>query len=423
MGSGDLVPSDAPLVTAEIVDDVPPRRELILMGRASLVDLGVDPDEKATPEAVAAVRATRSDNTVNTRYWAWGRFIWWCGKVGRRHDPPTAGTICSYIEAHTTWTNADGSPRGRYGQPYSPRTVETAVYLVAGICNRMEWTNPVRHPSVAEQLNAYAIWYEQLGHRPDRADAITNADSVAMARTLDRTTLYGLRIATMMRVQFDTGCRAGELCGLQLKDVYWVSETQVRVTFYQVKGRTRGVGPREVLIIAVPYLLDDDGKPVIDAATGQPVPHPDWDVDPVNLLAQLWRSLAAADRTTGPLFRTCSMPGRPPRTPRPPGTLVGNWGDGQVEPGVYRTAVTTAARDAGLTETVMQQSRHISTHSHRAGFITESRDAGVPAERTAERTGHNPGSESFARYYRGAGTAESNPGAIIRRRRTEPDHG
>lgn len=385
--------------------DEPSRKELILTGRAALADLGHDPDDWVDAETEEELRQATPENTIAAVCWGWGRLIWYCGKTSRRHDPPTAATMRQYIKDHWHMTYSDGKKRGRRGQPYAWRTVELAVYTVAMVCNRMDgWSNPVRNPKVHDQLKRYRDKWEDAGFRTDEADPLSPAQSVALARCQDLGTVNGLRNATLFRLQFDTGCRASELCAVQIQDLDWVDEHRVLITFVKTKGHK----PRTVGVQAVPRL----GTPPDD------VPHPDWDVDPVRLLTLWWQALRSSGyRPPGPLFREVRAGGR-----RKDFTESGVYG-GKILPiqmtyKAYEDAFNRAVTRSGVDRNPKtgDQDRHITTHSNRAGFITAYADAGYPVERAAARTGHSPASPVIHRYFRsGRQWDGDNPGVAIRR--------
>lgn len=377
----------------EIIDE-PPRKELILMGRASLVDLGQDPDDWVDEETEEELRQATPKGTIEAICWGWGRIINYCGKTGRRHDPPTAATMRQYIKDHWHMTKADGKKRGRGGQPYAPKTVELAVYTVAMVCNRMGWANPVRNPLVHDQLEAYELKFERNGHRTHESLPVLAAQSVALARTCDLGTINGLRNATMLRLQFDTGCRADELCNVQAQDVQWVSREKVLITFYKTKGHK----PRTVAVQAAPGV--------------------DWDVDPARLLAAYMAARRAAGfPERGPLFLEV-FPGPRRKDFETSGILAGKFRTEQIAYGAYEAVFNRAVDRSGINLDPLTEkpTRHYTTHGNRAGFLTEFSDTGQPMERAAARTGHSPSSRAFYKYFRSDRKwDEHNAGLAIRR--------
>lgn len=391
----ELVPTDGTEV------GMPPTKTLILRGRAALADLGYDPDDRVDEQTDAELRAAVPAGTVKALYWGWGRFIHWCGVRGRRHDPPTAATVRQYIKDHWDMTRAtaDGRrvKRGRREQPYAPATVELAVYVISMVCNRLEWANPIRHPDVHRQLEAYALKYERAGFRSDEADPISLEQNAIVVRSCDLGTVNGLRNAAMFRLQFDMGCRAAELCAVQMGDVQWVSEHRVLITFIASQTKTR-----------------QERTVAVEAA-----PDNDWDVDPVRLLTLWWDAKTSVGHTAGPLFTEVS-PGMRRKDWEESRILGGRILTTQISLGAYEEAWNRAVKKTGidLDPKTKRRTKRYTTHANRAGFITEAADEGVPLERVALRTGHSPASPVLHRYYRsGRRWGDYNAGAVVRRSR------
>lgn len=361
-----------------LVDDMPNYKQLVLTGRAALVDLGHDPDEWVDDETDAQLRRGTSENTVKAICWGWGRTIFWCGRTGRRHNPMTVGSVRKFIRDHWEMRNAKGVKRGRYGQPYAPSTVELTVYIISMVHNRMGWANPVAHPLVARQLAGYRADFEAAGFRPDVSDPISPQESVALARSQDLATVQGLRNAAMFRLQFDTGARVAEMCHIQMQDLKWLSEDRVLVTF----TRTKTSRERTVAVQATP---DIDG-----------------DVDPVRLLLRWYRAVRSAGFSgPGPLFRTV-YPASRRKDFDETGLLSGRIRESEMDRHAYEMAWNRAVANLGLAVDPVtgEQTRHLTTHSNRSGLITSLVNAGVPLEVVAKRTGHSPASPVIHGYYR-----------------------
>jgi integrase len=391
---GEVIPdaSDSPAATA----DSPTRKELIARGRVALADLGYNPDEWVDAETAAELQTATSAKTLEALYWGWGRFIHYCGVTSRSHEMPTSATIRQYVKDHWHMVHMHGRDtgrkRGRYGQPYSPRTVELAVYVISMICNRLDWPNPVRNPKVHAQLTAYRIKYEDAGFRTDEADPLTMDQMAALVRSCDLRTVGGLRTAVMVRLQCDTGARGGELAAVQMSDVQWISDTQVLITFVTTKGRTRKRSSSRVVSVQATPLVGAKGKPIVDEYR---------DIDPVKLLRAWWNALRAAGYTSGPLFRRAqNVP--PRRNGWPDGDeLFGKILDTQMTFGDYDGSFRRTVERTGLNRDpeTGERTLHVTTHSCRRGFITRARQAGIPLEEVARRTGHSPTSPSLVAYY------------------------
>lgn len=305
---------------------------------------------------------------------------------------------------------ASGKKRGRYGQPYSPRTVELAVYTVAMVCNRMEWRNPVRHPKVRAQLVAYRIKYEDAGFRSDEADPVSDEQLAALLRACDGRTAGGVRNAALVAIQFDTGARGGELVKLQVGDVRWLSDDEVQLTFVTTKGRTRKrSSTRTVNVVRTPDVFDENGRLVPDAYA---------DVDPLVLFRRWWKLLRAAGFTSGPVWR--SVQTVPPRRGGWPAgdEVFGSILDSPMQFRDYDQAFRRLVDKTGISRDpeTGQRVLHVTTHSGRVSLITKGRRAGIAKEVIARRTGHSPTSPSFDRYFRvDDELGEANVGVQIRR--------
>jgi integrase len=395
------------VVEAEIVEDMPPRRELILTGRAALADLARNPDDWVDADTDRELIEGIPKNTRAAIEWGWGRFVWWCGQRGRQHMPATPATMRQYIKEHWDMTRTLPSgqvvKRGRYGQPYAPDTVELAVYIVSMVHQWKGYPSPTRHPFVHKQLKVYRDKFEAANFRPDVPDAMTHEHNVAMARACNLGTAGGLRDATMLRLQFDTGARASEICHIQHQDVRWLSDDQVEITISRAKAGG-AAGARKVGVEAVRDV--------------------DWDVDPARLLRRLMDFQAGQGITSGPVFRQArNGPAR--KDFAETGIVAGRYTDVELVYGDYDVAFKKALAASGVDrDAAGRRVLHYTTHSNRAGHITEAVDEDVPSEVVSQRTGHSPGSDSFRRYYRsGRRFGKHNSGAAIRRAKRRPVDG
>jgi integrase len=385
-------PPDLDVVEPETITDIPQRKQLILSGRADLAARTYDPDDRVDPETDRELFEGIPLNTRLALEWAWGRAIWWCGRRGRRHDPMTVGSMRQYIKEHWDMTDAHGVKRGRRGRPYAPATVGLAVYMVSTIYEWFGWPNPVKHPYIERQLKAYTEKYERAGFSPDIPDPITHEKNVVLARHCDLATVGGLRNACMVRAQFDIGARASEICHIQIGDVQWETVTRetddgqwetVEVAIVNIRRQKVGgaAGARKVVV--------------------EPDRQVDWDVDPARLLKLLIDALRSAGITSGPLFRDVYTAQRR-KDYETSGRIAGTWRDTEIKRDSY-AAVFNRLVDQTMIEynpRTGEKEFHYSTHSNRAGHITESADSGMPLERVADRTGHSPGSKAIYRYFR-----------------------
>lgn len=428
---------DDDVVDAEIIDEEPAQappveqpvepapKELVLRGRAALVEYTHNPDDWVDAETEEELRSAIPENTLNLMAWALGAARWYCqerkGFAIREYMPMTVATVRNWIKDHYTMTRADGRLRGRRGRPYSPNTVKTRIYLMAKIWKLKGYVSPIGHPKVQLQLRAYRRKYEKAGFKPDEAHPVTHAESCAIGRACQDFTFGGVRNRAAFRLQKDSGMRASEMLAIRIEDVRWsvpewagpgyAGPMNATIRIRKSKTDQDAIG-RDVGVEYVPYETDDNNEFVLDAG-GKPIPHPDVDMDPAALLGQWLRVLREHGITTGPVWREVLPTG----TARSDGTLAGKILDGAWTYEKYENALKYYAKKAGVdVDPVTGEKRRITSHSNRAGHITDSLDAGEPVEKVALGTGHSP-TGSIHGYYRSKrrfGTG--NTGAQVRRR-------
>lgn len=380
-------------LAADPAVDYPPRKELVLSGRASLAAAGFDPDDVVPSAVDDMLREGIPPATRETYEYQWGRFIRWCSTTGRNHLPATVATVRFYIWSHWVATDAAGKLRGRRGRPYAPATVELATYTISIVHQWLGHASPTRHPSIRSQLRGYEAMWSGRGHRPDKPEAIAPAESVAVARVGRLDSVPGLRNAAAFRLQFDMGARVSEVVGLDVDDLRFRGDV-VEVRIRRSKGVRK---PRTVLVERVRGVDDD--------------------VDPVVLLTR-WidEVLRPAGRLSGPLFP--DLGGGAP--------LIANavW-ERALRPGRltregYEDAWNRAVKKAGVDrDPVTGAPRRITSHSNRAGLIHYNALLGTPREDVAARTGHSLRSGTLHRYFDtgGANLGDRNAGTLLRRGR------
>jgi hypothetical protein len=388
-------PSIGPLViTGEVVTGMPGRKELILVGKAALADVGVDPDDLVDARTEEQMRRAVPENTRTAMRWAYGFLIKYCGVTGRKHDPANVSTIRHMISDSFHMVGPDGKGPGRYGRPYAPATIELVVYAFSMICDRLQWVNPARHPFVAQQLRGYAEDYAEAGHSVDKSDALTHDQSVVLARSQDLGTVQGLRNAAMMRGQFDLGCRADEWCKVLGEDLTWLSEDQVLVTFRRTKGRKARTVPME-------------------AAPAGAAP-----LDPARLLLSYYRARRSAGWSgTGPLWVEVRRGDRR-KDFEETGILAGRFTNTPITYTAYAACFNRAVTLAGIAidPVTKKRSMHFTTHSNRIGMIDAAVRNKMRVEDIAPRTGHSYGSKVIYEYLRHVPPwGSDNPGVAIRR--------
>jgi integrase len=389
------------VVRGEVVSGMPGRKELMLEGHAALAELGYDPDDLVDEYAEEQLRDAVPENTTDLLRWAYGFLIRYCGHTGRRHDPPTVGTIRQMIADSYRMTDAAGRGLGRYGRPYAPNTVATVIYCLSMIFDRVQWANPCRHPLVADQLKGYRNRYEKDGHRTDEADALTNEQSVLLARTQDLGTVQGLRNAAMLRGQFDLGCRADEWCKVRGEDISWLDNDRVIISFVRTKGRKK----RKVAMQALP---DVDG-----------------DVDPVRLLNAYTKArISGGWDGTGPLWVEVHRGDRH-KDFETTHVLGGRFTDEPMKYGAYAAVFNRAVAKSAIDidPVTKKKTWHFTTHSNRIGLIDGASRKGMRLEDIAPRTGHSPASPVIHKYLRErAQWGDANPGLLIRRAGTTEEN-
>ena len=383
-------------VTGEVVAGMPGRKDLIVAGRAGLADLGIDPDDLVDERTEEQLRRATPENTIELMRWAYGFLLGYTSKTSRRHDPPTVATIRKMICDSFYMVGKDGRGLGRYGKPYAPNTIATAVYCLSMIFDRLQWPNPCRHPKVADQLEGYRLDYENAGHRTDESDALTNEQSITIARSYDLATVQGLRNAAMMRGQFDLGCRAAEWCKVRGEDLAWLDTDRVLITF--VGSNVKGGKKRTVSMEALP------GEPAED-------------VDPARLLARYIKArISAGWDGTGPLWVEVARGDRR-KDYEQTGILGGRFLTKGMTYDAYAAVFgrVISRLKLDLDPVTGKRTRHFTTHSNRIGLIDGAFKKGMRLEDVAARTGHSPHSRVIADYLRlGPTWGLANPGVLVR---------
>jgi integrase len=360
-----------------------------------------DPDDRVPLDVDQALRDAIPKTTLAMLDWGWGRFVRWCGATGRRHDPPTIGTVRTYIWAHLTWTRKDGvTLAGRHGRPYAYATVETALGLLCTVLQWQGYPSPWKHPGVRAQLAAYDKKLRSMGIMPGEAYAPTPEEQAAMIRTRDMGQVSGVRDAAALALHQATGVRAAELCALDDGDLEWLSPTKLLVTVRVGKGG----GSRRIPVQADEPGEDEHGE-VLEAFAP--------DCDPMVLVGE-WQDLKSARGIPrgGPLFLECRVGAK-----RADGTLSGviRAGVRMTKP-AYEKIHIRAARAAGVHVNADGTPRNFTTHGDRAAYITNASDADVPVERIRQFTGHSPNSPVIFRYVRsGRRWDDHNPLVQVRR--------
>lgn len=380
--------------------DPPDAKALVQWGRSVLAGNPFDPEATVPPEVDEMLYEGISESMrYAVEYW-WGYWIKWCGRTKRNHLPEhgfperSVATMRCFIWSMWIATNSKGARRGRRGQPYAPATVRHAVYCVSSAMQWLGYASPTRHPSIRAQLRGYAVRWSSHGYKPDRSHRIRRDENLQMARACDLTTVQGLRMATLVRLQHDTGCRESELLNLDLADLSWLQTGPAPVVVLHIrrsKTDQEGEG-RWVKVEAVPSIAGD--------------------VDPAILLTRwVQEVLLPAGHREGPVFVTVHA-----GPPRVDGQIAGSIQASRLGRTRYEVLHAELVRRVGLDkDPVTGASRRVTTHGERGGHISDARDAGVSQEVVAMRTGHKKGSAVLAEYYDGGDqTGMTNSGTAIR---------
>jgi integrase len=398
--TGSQEPEDPDIDDGEVTNAVALRHH----GRVMTNPPMFDPDDLVDVETDEMAQEGVPETTRAIYRREWKHFVDWCGNPTngaghpRAHMPATVATVRKYIKDHwaMTRTKADGSTvlAGRYGRPYAPTTVALRLAVISVVHQWQGLPSPTRHKAVHVQFRGYRRRWSKAKYRPDVAYPLTPDDMIAMVRTCDLTTVQGIRNAAMIRLHYELGCRASELCNLTFADLHWETIDRLIVHIELAKGdKERDCGIE----------TDTTFVPELDTL----------------LLLRQWIELAAMyGITEGALFVEVN-PGRK----RKDGQISGSLRRTEIDRHAYEMVFIRAAERAGVDRDATGKKRHISTHSARSGFITAAVDAGLEIAQIAPHTGHALESPVIHRYYRqGRKWGQYNPGRRIRearRRRLE----
>lgn len=373
-------PSHGPAtIRPVIIEGMPGRQALTAIGRDALEGVDVGP--------------ARSGGTWELRHMSYGYLLAYCKITGRGSDPPSVGTIRQMICDSLHMVDANGNGRGLGGQPYSPNTIATIVYCLRAVFDLRQRANPCRHPLVAAELEKYQEAYAAGGHTTTESHELSHAESVRLARAADLGTVQGLRLAAMVRGQFDLGAAADEWAAVRGEDLVWDGDTGVLVTLRRVAARKT----RTAAMVAVG---DVDG-----------------DVDPVRLLARYVKARESAGWDgCGPLWVEVHQ--GPRRLDYEATGILG--GRFTAEPWGYEAYAGAFGRlvdKAGLVGELLPNGRRrpITTYSNRSGMIRAAVEQGVAPEVIADRTGHTLGAKAiWDRLGPVILSGTGNPGVAIR---------
>lgn len=280
-------------------------------------------------DAVKFAQAASATNTVVAYDGAWKQFLGWCGERGVSPLPATPETVANYLSA-------------RASSPIEPLAasslrVHLAAIRKAHLLNTL--ATPTTDPKVLLVMSGIR---RSLGTKPASKEALVAVPIQSFVAAMP-TDLRGTRDRAMLLLGFAGAFRRSELVALEVDDLRFDPvRANVTVTLRRSKTDQEGVGRAKV----------------IGASS-------DATLCPVRSLRS-W--LAAAQITTGPIFRPISRSNR---------VLDRAIGDAEVAKLAKRVAVA-----CGI------DPDHVSGHSLRAGFVTEAATHGAQIDEIQRMTGH-----------------------------------
>ncbi|MFE0449100.1 tyrosine-type recombinase/integrase [Streptomyces fungicidicus] len=328
---------------------------------------GIDRDRHLSPETAAAIAASVAASTRRAYGADRAAFAAWCAEQSRTAVPASAETMAEWVRHLTV------IPRPRTGRPAGPSTIERALPAVTSWHEEQSLPKPTMRGTRAVR-NAYK---DRLAEEKDaaararQATAALPAQIRAMLASTDRTTLAGQRNAALVLLGFATAARVSELVALDLASVV-ETEHGYDVSVYRKKVRKHTTN-------AILYGTDPATCPV----------------------RALRAYLAAAGRTTGPLFLRVDRWDRlaPPMTRH--GRTIGDPA-GRMTAEAAAEVIERLAVAAGLTGAW-------SGHSLRRGFATAARAAGHDPLEIARAGGWVDGSRVLARYMDDVDRVKNSP--------------
>jgi site-specific recombinase XerD len=305
-----------------------------------------------SPAALAAVEAGMPETTRRAYHEDVQRFREWCAEHGHPGLPTDGNTLTEYA-AYLTRTPATAGRSPTRTRPRSPAAIERARWAI------VKWHKlaEIPPPSTEGLVAVLKGYREQLAlakspaAAPRKASAAGRDPLAAMLAAMDRDTLAGCRDAAILLGGFAIGARRGELAGLDIPDVD-LRDDGMQVSVYRQKTRQ----------------LHD---PVVKY-------RPDQSLCPVRAVAAWIGALAAAGRTTGPLFPRIDKHGHLAHPVTRNGVLIGD-PTGRMTGQAVAQVIQRRALAAGL-------GGKWSGHSLRRGLATEMH-RGKQDRRLIERQG------------------------------------
>jgi site-specific recombinase XerD len=361
----DQTPRHAELVVYDPAENAP-----AVYAPADAVAVYRPVDHYLSDAAQEAVKAGMPASTLRAYTKDWTAFSAWCASTGRVSLPATPATVTEYVTYLTTAISA------RTGKPLGPASIERAL-----ASNRTWHGFQDETPPVTKGARKVLAGYKAklaTTHSPQaktrKAEPAVPDALRSMLATLDRDTLAGMRNAALLLLGYATAARISELAALNIDDVR-ETEDGLIVNVYRAKIKA-------FTETAVPY----GSNPT---------------TCPVRAVRALLVAMAAADRTTGPLFVRIDRHGKVAAPMTRKGVAIGD-PLGRMTPAASADVVTKVAEAAGLDGSW-------TGHSLRRGFATAARRAGASLERIGRHGGWKDGSTALLGYLEEGDRWENNP--------------
>ena len=250
----------------------------------------------------------------------------WCQRHAFTAMPATPEVVGAYLAAA--------------GEGYAMPTLRRRVAAIARACGVAGQPLDTKHPAIRKTLRGVG----RLDVAPARRLAALTTTEIRKLSRACGTTLTGSRDRALFLVGFAGALRRSELIGLDVAHVAW-TDAGIMLLIERSKTDTEGEGAQ----IAIPRGRSDVTCPVSALR--------DW--------------LAAAEITTGPLFRKVNRGGKVEA--------------GRLSTDAVRQILLKRAAQAGIAGTLAEP---VTPHGLRAGFVTTAYRNGVSDEEIMGHTRH-----------------------------------
>ncbi|MGJ6963595.1 site-specific integrase [Streptosporangium sp. G11] len=355
--------------TAELVV-IPSTETVAAHAQTAAMFVHTDADYHLSAAAQEAVAAGMPASTLRAYTKDWNAFAAWCASTGRIALPATPETVAEYVTHLTTAI----SPRT--GKPLGPASIDRALASITTWHGFNDKTPPQTKGArrVLAGYKAKLAMTHSAQAKTRKAEPAVPDALRSMLATLDRSILAGMRNAALLLLGYATAARISELVALNLDDVR-ETEDGLLVNVYRSKVKM-------FTETAVPY-----GK----------LPS----TCPVRAVRALLVAMAAAERTSGPLFVRVDRHGKIAAPMTRGGRPIGDL-EGRMTPKAAADVVTNVAEAAGLEGSW-------TGHSLRRGFATAARRDGASLERIGRHGGWKDGSTALLGYLEEGDRWTNNP--------------